>query len=155
VGIESAIVDFTRARPALLRPGARSLDELRRAAGVMIDATPGAGAPRASGTLEAHYAPKAKLRMMSATMLSRALEVIGTEGVPGLALYSRSLRVAARHGLVVRAMPDDAGAAAHELFAVLRELDAAGAALIWVEEPPEDPAWDGVRDRLRRAAASA
>jgi L-threonylcarbamoyladenylate synthase len=153
VGIESAIVDFTRARPALLRPGARSLDELQRAAGITIDATPGAGAPRASGTLEAHYAPKAKLRLMDEKMLTSALRVIGSEGVPRLAVYSRSLP-AARRGLIVRRMPDSAGATAHELFAVLRELDAAGAALIWVEQPPDGPEWDGVRDRLQRAAAS-
>ena len=31
--------------------------------------------------------------------------------------------------------------------------DAAGVELIWVETPPLDPAWDGVRDRLDRAAA--
>jgi L-threonylcarbamoyladenylate synthase len=36
----------------------------------------------------------------------------------------------------------------------LREFDAEGVQLIWVEEPPADPAWDGVRDRLLRAAAS-
>ncbi len=52
-----------------------------------------------------------------------------------------------------RPMPADAAQAAHELFAVLRELDATGAALIWIETPPADPAWDGVRDRLQRAAA--
>jgi L-threonylcarbamoyladenylate synthase len=51
-------------------------------------------------------------------------------------------------------MPADAAAAAHELFAVLRELDDEGVQLIWVEEPPADPAWDGVRDRLQRAAAA-
>jgi L-threonylcarbamoyladenylate synthase len=50
-------------------------------------------------------------------------------------------------------MPSDAAAVAHELFAVLRELDAAGVAAIWVERPPPDAAWDGVRDRLQRAAA--
>ena len=33
-------------------------------------------------------------------------------------------------------------------------LDAAGAREIWVEAPPRDPAWDGVRDRLSRAAAA-
>ncbi|HEX7637278.1 MAG TPA: Sua5 family C-terminal domain-containing protein, partial [Burkholderiaceae bacterium] len=44
--------------------------------------------------------------------------------------------------------------AAHELFAALRELDATGAGLIWVEAPPDTPAWEGVRDRLRRAAAA-
>ena len=47
----------------------------------------------------------------------------------------------------------DAAACAQELFAVLRELDATGVKLIWVETPPEGADWDGVRDRLQRAAA--
>ena len=56
-------------------------------------------------------------------------------------------------------MPDtpssrDADAAAQQLFAVLRGFDDAGARLIWVEMPPDDAAWDGVRDRLQRAAAA-
>ena len=51
-------------------------------------------------------------------------------------------------------MPSQPDQAAHELFSVLRALDAEGAQLIWVEEPPADPEWDGVRDRLRRAAAA-
>ena len=38
--------------------------------------------------------------------------------------------------------------------AVLRALDTTGAREIWVESPPRDPAWDGVRDRLSRAAAA-
>lgn len=52
-------------------------------------------------------------------------------------------------------MPDSAAAAAHELFGALRAFDDRGARLIWVETPPPDPAWDGVRDRLQRAAAAA
>jgi L-threonylcarbamoyladenylate synthase len=52
-----------------------------------------------------------------------------------------------------RPMPADAAALAHELFAVLRDLDAAGVVAIWVERPPPGPEWDGVRDRLQRAAA--
>jgi L-threonylcarbamoyladenylate synthase len=51
-------------------------------------------------------------------------------------------------------MPDDAVEAARQLFAVLREFDAAGVKLIWIETPPDSAEWDGVRDRLRRAAAS-
>ena len=51
-------------------------------------------------------------------------------------------------------MPDDALATAQQLFAVLRDFDAQGARLIWIETPPADMAWDGVRDRLGRAAAS-
>jgi L-threonylcarbamoyladenylate synthase len=50
-------------------------------------------------------------------------------------------------------MPDDAIETARQLFAVLRDFDAAGVKLIWIEMPPEAGEWDGVRDRLRRASA--
>jgi L-threonylcarbamoyladenylate synthase len=50
-------------------------------------------------------------------------------------------------------MPVDPAAAAHELFAVLREFDDRKVKLIWVETPPDGVAWDGVRDRLERASA--
>jgi L-threonylcarbamoyladenylate synthase len=43
---------------------------------------------------------------------------------------------------------------AHELFSVLREFDAQGVQQIWVEQPPDTPEWEGVRDRLQRAAAA-
>ena len=47
----------------------------------------------------------------------------------------------------------DAVAAAQELFSVLRGFDDKGVQLIWIEAPPATPEWDGVRDRLQRAAA--
>ena len=50
-------------------------------------------------------------------------------------------------------MPDDAAETARQLFAVLREFDAQGVRLIWVEVPPDGPEWEGVRDRLQRASA--
>ena len=59
----------------------------------------------------------------------------------------------ARLAVTLRRMPDDADATAHQLFAVLRALDATGVKLIWVETPPDSPEWEGVRDRLQRAAA--
>jgi L-threonylcarbamoyladenylate synthase len=43
--------------------------------------------------------------------------------------------------------------AAHDLFSVLRDLDARGVTQIWVQLPPDTPEWEGVRDRLQRAAA--
>jgi L-threonylcarbamoyladenylate synthase len=152
VGIESAIVDCTREPARLLRPGALGRARLEAALGARL-ADADADAPRAPGTLAAHYAPDARLRMMSTAMLRDALHVLG-QGFPALAVYSRTLRTAPR-GIVLRRMPDDPAAAAHELFAVLRELDAPGVRLIWVEEPPATPDWDGVRDRLHRAAAAA
>ncbi len=169
VGIESAIVDCSRPSevgPVLLRPGALTRQVIEAVAGVPIgDAD--ADAPRAPGTLEAHYAPHATVRLMPSAALADAITVwiearaaapgAGVKAKPPLAVYSRSVRVprhAADLGLVVRNMPSNARAAAFELFAVLREFDALGVGLIWVEQPPPGSEWDGVRDRLQRAAAS-
>lgn len=148
VGIESTIVDCSRGRPVLLRPGVLTPAQLAAAAGEPLLA-PDARAPRASGTLAAHYAPSAVVRLMAAEHLAQALAGPRPEG---LAVYSRSAQAPA--GVLSRRMPDDARAAAHELFAVLRRLDADGAQEIWIELPPTDSAWDGVRDRLTRAAAA-
>jgi L-threonylcarbamoyladenylate synthase len=151
IGIESSIVDCSRGYPVLLRPGGISRARIEAAAGEPLRA-PDAQAPRASGTLEAHYAPHAKVRLMSQQMLTSALQMLG-DRPPKLAVYSRGAPPGVA-GVRHRRMPSLPEAAAHELFSALRELDAEGVQLIWVEEPPADPEWDGVRDRLRRAAAS-
>jgi L-threonylcarbamoyladenylate synthase len=152
VGIESSIVDCSRGHPVLLRPGQITRERIEAAAGEPLH-DPDADAPRASGTLESHYAPRATLRLMSGAMLNTALQLLAGESLK-LAVYSRSVPLNAAPGVRHRRMPARPADAAHELFSVLRELDAEGAQLIWVEEPPADPEWDGVRDRLRRAAAS-
>nr|MBP7574594.1 translation factor Sua5 [Rhodoferax sp.] len=114
-------------------------------------------APRASGTLESHYAPRARVRLMEAPALQAALDVLGSE-IDGtgtvIATYSRSILRSSSSKVLRRRMPDDAAATAQQLFAVLRDFDDQGAKLIWVETPPDEPAWAGVRDRLQRAAAS-
>jgi L-threonylcarbamoyladenylate synthase len=153
VGIESSIVDCSRERPALLRPGLLSRARIEAALGQSL-AEADAAAPRASGTLAAHYAPSARVRLLDAAGLSLRLAAAAASGaLQGVAVYSRAQPPA---GLACewRAQPADAAAVAHELFAVLRTLDATGAREIWVESPPRDPAWDGVRDRLSRAAAA-
>ena len=152
MGIESVIVDCTRAPPALLRPGVLTRSALEAVLGGRLR-EPGGDAPRASGTLEAHYAPRAKLRLMPADQLRVALHVLPKSTVNPVAVYCRTV-TPGRAVRAARTMPDNPVAAAHELFAALRELDATGASLIWVETPPDGPAWEGVRDRLQRAAAA-
>jgi L-threonylcarbamoyladenylate synthase len=151
VGIESTIVDCTGPRPALLRPG-----HLGRAAIEAVLGQPLGDAdtqsPRAPGTLASHYAPAATLRLMDSSALRAAVAVLHGAAPKGLAVYSRSVLDCPR-GVSSRRMPGDAQSAARELFAALRDFDAAGARLIWVEHPPATPDWDGVRDRLQRAAA--
>lgn len=170
VGIESTIIDCTRGHPVLLRPGRLTRAEIEAVAGEPVQwsrpEAPDPAAPKASGTLLSHYAPRAKVRLMDDAQLAAALDVVEPELTaavlidpthgPRMAVYSRSLwAYRPKHkGIVHLSMPGDAATAAHDLFADLRELDATGVDLIWVEAPPDDPAWDGVRDRLHRAAAS-
>jgi L-threonylcarbamoyladenylate synthase len=160
VGIESTIVDCTRGRPVLLRPGAITPAELAASCGQAVllpqdlsDAVP--AAPRASGTLASHYAPRARVRLFTSETLRAALADLPTDRA-AIAVYGRTLAApGAVHGTdaVWRQMPPTAAATAHQLFAVLRELDSTGVAEIWVETPPDSPNWAGVRDRLQRAAA--
>lgn len=150
VGIESTIVDLSRGRPVLLRPGQLDRQAIEAVLGEPLRARD-ADAPRAPGTLEAHYAPNARVRLLPLAELAAALAAPGLPA--GLAVYSRSA-LPLPQAVVHRAMPAEAGAAAFELFATLRGLDAAGVQQIWVELPPATPEWEGVRDRLIRAAAS-
>ena len=157
VGIESTIVDCSRGAPVLLRPGAITRVQVEAVCGQPLQSaqeiadTAGA-APRASGTLESHYAPSAKVRLMDARALQTALDVLGADAAH-IAVYARTpLRIASER-LVVRRMPADADATAQQLFAALRGFDAQGVKLIWIETPPDAPDWEGVRDRLQRAAA--
>ena len=168
VGIESTIIDCTRGTPVLLRPGSISARQIEAACGRALATAQdlqaqGQPAPRASGTLQSHYAPKARVRLMDAKTLQQALDLLGptpdsaTPGssnpAPRIALYTRTPLKTRARSIIQRHMPSTPAAAAHELFAVLRELDALQVQLIWIETPPPTSAWDGIRDRLQRAAA--
>ena len=155
VGIESTIVDCTRGAPVLLRPGGVTRDQIEATCGQPLRTREELASPdpRASGTLEAHYAPQAKVRLMEAQALQTALDVLGPQA-SAVAVYSRSPVRSPAAGVLLRRMPQHADEAARELFAALREFDLAGVKLIWVETPPATADWEGVRDRLQRAAAA-
>jgi L-threonylcarbamoyladenylate synthase len=155
VGIESTIVDCTRGQPVLLRPGVLTRAQLEAACGqpVLDNQALTSNAPRASGTLASHYAPNAKVRLMDKTELQAALAAV--EPSQRIAVYAYSIPgidAISAASVLYRAMPLQASQVAHELFAVLRDFDAQGVAQIWVEALPAATEWDGVRDRLTRAA---
>ena len=156
VGIESTIVDCTRGVPVLLRPGQITRTQIEQACGLkLVDPeTLNSEAPRASGTLESHYAPTAKVRLMSTSDWQKALAALGPH-TQNLALWSvqKPSHELMGAGLYWRGMPADATQAAHDLFSVLRDFDARGVRTIWIETPPQTLDWEGVRDRLNRAAA--
>jgi L-threonylcarbamoyladenylate synthase len=161
VGIESSIVDCTRGRPVLLRPGILTQETLSASGGEPV-LTPDAFArqsevpsmaPRASGTLESHYAPMARVHLLERTPLQARLDALAHD--PQRTQVGVWVRVDIRTppGVVWRLMPSTAAECAHVLFAELRAFDMLGLTDILIEAPPLDAAWDGVRDRLTRAAA--
>jgi L-threonylcarbamoyladenylate synthase len=150
VGIESTIVDLSRLAthgPVLLRPGHVSAEAIA----AVIDrmpAAPDVAAPRASGTLESHYAPHTPVAMQDTATLVRTLEQMGAAGRKvALIHYSDLWNAHASERL-----PATPEGFAHALYAALRAMDGQGADVILVEAPPQEGAWLGVNDRLRRAA---
>lgn len=150
VGIESTIVDLSRLAthgPVLLRPGHIGADAIA----AVIDrlpAPPDVAAPRASGTLESHYAPHTPVAMQDSAALKATLARMRQAGRK-VALIHYSDLPAAHAQVRLPASPDGF---AHALYASLRAMDHTGADVILVEAPPQGDAWLGVNDRLRRAA---
>lgn len=155
VGIESTIVDCTRGAAVLLRPGAITRAQIEAACGqrLLSKEELEAHTPRASGTLLAHYAPSAPVRLMDAAALQAAWDARSADA-PALAIYARAPLQHGTAPATLHAMPASAKATAAELFAQLRQFDEQGAYEIWIETPPGTPDWEGVRDRLQRAAAA-
>ncbi|MES2152105.1 MAG: L-threonylcarbamoyladenylate synthase [Pseudomonadota bacterium] len=150
VGIESTIVDLSRLAthgPVLLRPGQISAEAIAAVID-QLPAAPDAAAPRASGTLEAHYAPHTPVAMLATAALRTTLATLLAAGRK-VALIHYSELPQAHAELRLPATPDGF---AHALYAALRAMDGSGAELILVEAPPQGAAWLGVNDRLRRAA---
>ncbi len=151
VGIESTILDLSRLAthgPVLLRPGHISAAAIEAVIG-QAPAAPDAAAPRASGTLESHYAPHTAVTMLDSADLRATLALLHS-GRRKIALIHHSELPEQAHAAVRLPLTPDGFA--HALYAALRDMDVSGADLILVEAPPQGPAWLGVNDRLRRAA---
>jgi L-threonylcarbamoyladenylate synthase len=145
VGLESTIVSLV-GEPLLVRPGGISATDLEAVIGPLRRAAAGEG-PRAPGTTRAHYAPATRLVVVAGSAL-------GAAAAESSAVLARHPRPAGFQGVLWLAAPPAPADYAHDLYANLRRLDAAGAATIVVEAVPEGPAWEAVRDRLARAAAA-
>ena len=146
VGIESTIVDLSRGEPALLRPGGISSADLETALGRSLSEKTSA-APRHSGGMERHYAPRTPARLVPSYDLDKHIARL-KEKVAVLAFSRPDERV----DFWLR-MPKDAQAYAARLYGALRELDGAECEEILIEAPPDAPEWAAVQDRLRRACS--
>ena len=150
VGIESTIIDLSSATPRILRPGRITHAQIETVIGTVAQEL-SEHSPRASGTLEAHYAPRTSMLMLPRAALEKEAAEQRAFGkrVAVLAIDALPQNCA---GIT---LPREAQAYAHGLYAALRQLDAGDEHLLLVERPPEGAAWIAVYDRLRRAAAGA
>jgi L-threonylcarbamoyladenylate synthase len=150
VGIESTIVDLSGTLPRILRPGRISREQIESVIGAVAVGSD-ANSPRASGTLDKHYAPRTATQLLARAQLEASAREQGVLGKRVLVLALQELP----EGCEGLALPTQADAYAHGLYAALRELDAMQANLLLVERPPEGHAWIAVQDRLQRSAAGA
>lgn len=145
VGVESTVLDLSGNRPALLRPGGATREEIEAVVGpiVLSDAIPsGESARKSPGQLASHYAPSRPVRL-EATRVGpdEGLLAFGP-GAPAGAMLTCNLSPAG-----------DLGEAAANLFAMLRALDRPGIGRIAVMPIPQTGLGLAINDRLRRAAA--
>lgn len=149
VGIESTVVDATGEAPVVLRPGTLDRDTIAsKIGGLALRAPSAPGGPlRSPGLLTRHYAPRARVVLASPGEVAAAQARLAGEGRQvGVLSVGRPVTQG-------RELPADPGGYARELYGALHALDERFDALV-VELPPDEPAWEAVHDRLRRAAAT-
>jgi L-threonylcarbamoyladenylate synthase len=141
VGIESTVITLAVDVPRILRPGMVSREAIEAVIGPVEEGVASAEDLLASPGMQArHYSPCTRLVLVES----------GELPAQGRGVY---LHWGEPAGGCSVAMPRTAAEYAATLYATLHELDQAGWDWIAIEEPPTDAAWDGIRDRLRRAAA--
>ncbi len=151
VGLESTIVDLTGKQPAVLRPGGISGEQMAEVLGTAL-AENSAGAPRVSGSLESHYAPRARVELCApeALFLRAQSLAAGGQRVAVLARQVSAFRDADQ--IVVVEMPGSDEQFAQKLYAALRQADAAGCDVILASLPSAEGIGAAIADRLRKAA---
>ena len=159
VGIESTVLDLTVSPPRILRPGMIHAESLASVAGKIVTAESGKqkseSTLRSPGMLAKHYSPKAKLMVLNWCDDADLKFLLSAFHFPlsHVHIVAHTKIPASFSAENVSVMPHDAEAFARALYAELHRCDAAGAKLIVVEALPDLPAWSGIADRLRRAAA--
>jgi len=164
MGVESTVVDLTGPSPRILRPGGVSLEDLATVLGAhpLTETRFDTSGPMPSpGLLDRHYSPRAPLTVYEGD----AVHVIGALRAAAAAaeldgrrvglLLMDGDRVSTAKGEVRVLGPlGNPEAVAANLYAALRELDAAGVDVILAHGVADTRGLGAaLRDRLRRAAA--
>ena len=140
VGLESTIIDCTTELPRILRPGAITIAMIEEVTGLKVsDANLSNPSDiRVSGSLENHYAPKARV----------ILDQEPTAGAGFIALAE----IQTPPGVIRLAAPKTVEEFARILYSALREGDHQNLGTIFISQPAGDGLAIAIRDRLARSA---
>jgi L-threonylcarbamoyladenylate synthase len=145
VGLESTIIDCTWEQPRILRPGAVTISMIEEVTGVKVTNSSSEQLNlskqeniRVSGSLENHYAPKAKV----------FLDKHPVAGAGFIALED----IETPDGVIRLASPKTVEQFARVLYSALREGDHQHLDSIYIAQPTGDGLAIAIRDRLSRSA---
>jgi len=138
VGLESTIIDCTADAPRVLRPGAITVAMIEEVTGKVVAENFNDSNIRVSGSLENHYAPKAKVLLDQEPIIGAGY--IALEDIP------------TPDGVIRLAAPKSIEEFAQVLYKSLREGDQQQLEAIYIEQPEGDGLALAIRDRLGRSA---
>ena len=145
VGLESTIIDCTGDLPRILRPGAITIAMIEEATGLKVSNRPVEKTLnteqekiRVSGSLENHYAPKAKVILDQQPVVGSGFIALESIDTPS--------------GVIRLAAPKSVKEFARVLYSALREGDHQNLEAIYIAQPSGDGLAIAIRDRLLRSA---
>jgi L-threonylcarbamoyladenylate synthase len=138
IGIESTIIDCTKSKPTILRPGVVTNLMISQLFDYEIRSPNGKSEIKVSGLLESHYAPKAKIVTSSNALVG--------EGFIALA------KIPTPPGAIRLASPTTLEEFARDLYSSLRSADHQGLAKVSAIPPDGQGLAEAIRDRLIRAS---
>lgn len=153
VGVESTIVNLTGDEATILRPGGVSAEQIESVLGYFPGSND-AAAPAAPGTLEAHYAPRAEVLLMLEEEVWDVAKAYLADGKRVGTFCVGSPPGFLASSVVHRSM-GSVSEVAHDLYAVLRDLDVAGCDVILAAPPFGEGLAEAINDRLQRASVGS
>jgi L-threonylcarbamoyladenylate synthase len=137
IGVESTIIDCSRALPRILRLGAITEAMIREVSPIDLDND--LNEIRVSGSLTRHYSPKAKVITDRAALAGEGLIALSSVLTP--------------QGVIRLAEPKNVTEYARLLYSALRDGDSRGLTTIVAVPPEGDGLAAAITDRISRASA--
>jgi L-threonylcarbamoyladenylate synthase len=143
--VESTIIDCTGELPRILRPGAITIEMIENITGLKVSNSLDNKSDvfkqepiRVSGSLDTHYAPKARVFLDQQAVRGSGLIALESVETPD--------------GVIRLAAPNSVEGFARVLYSALREGDHQNLDSIYITQPTGEGLAIAIRDRLSRSA---